>query len=336
MIACFKPFIAVSALRVAFLKDHKKRFKQLNNYKLNMKTTMRRFSKTLLGISMMSLALVTSCNNDDDAVNFSANDTNQVQEEAVMENYHEDVDDMSTLAVSAEGSTASGSRESSAGRAGVKPNDGRFTCATVTFEFAEDNSTSVPHGFITIDFGTGCTDPRGNVRKGIIKIEFKGKRFMPGSKIITTLVGYSINGVSLEGTRTVTNTSASLESNPKFTVLLEGGKATWPDLSTATREVNRTREWVRAANPINDQWIITGTAAGTNRNGKTYQMQITKPLVYKRECATSKVFIAVEGTKVMNIDGREITIDFGTGTCDKLVTITINGQSKEIEVKGEI
>jgi hypothetical protein len=308
--------------------------RKLLKKKPDMETKFNWFKRGLFATGIIALSLA-SCN-DENAIEFSANDTNQVQEEAVTESYHEDVDDMSALAMSAEGSTATGSRESAGSRMGAKPNDGRFTCATITFEFAADNSVSVPHGFITIDFGTGCTDPRGNVRKGIIKIEFKGKRFMPGSQIITTTIGYSINGIVLEGTRTVTNTSASLESNPKFTITLVGGKATWPDGDVATRELNRTREWVRATNPMNDQWIITGTAAGTTREGKTYQMEITKPLVYKRECASSKVFMAVEGTKVLQVDGKEITIDYGTGACDKLVTITINGQSKEIEVKGDM
>jgi hypothetical protein len=44
--------------------------------------------------------------------------------------------------------------------------------------------------------------------------------------------------------------------------------------------------------------------------------------------------MAVEGTKVLTVDGKVISIDYGTGTCDKMVTVTINGQSKEIEVKG--
>ena len=300
-----------------------------------MKTKTNVFEKGLLALAIFSLAYLSSCN--DDKFDFNANDSNNVENEASTEGYFEDVDDMSTLAVSSDASTSTGSRESASGRGGVKPNDTRFTCATVTFEFASDNSLAVPHGYITIDFGTGCTDAKDNVRKGKIKVEFKGRRFSPNAQIITTLIGYSINGIAMEGVRTVTNTSASLESNPKFTITVVGGKATWPDGTSATREVNRTREWVRATNPSNDQWIVTGTGAGTNREGKTFQMEITKPLVYKRECGTShKMHLAVEGTKVLKVDGKTITIDFGNGACDKLITITINGKSKEIEVKGHM
>jgi hypothetical protein len=298
-----------------------------------MKTTHSIISKGFIALAMGAMIFLSSC--EDNEFTLNSNDSDNVEEEAVTESYFEDVDDMSTMAIAADESTFSGSRISASGRQGVKPNDTRFECATVTFEFADDNSMLVPHGFITINFGSGCTDPRGNVRKGIIKVEFKGIRFLPGSQIITTLQDYVINDVALEGTRTVTNTSASLESNPKFTITVTGGKATWSNGDVATREINRTREWVRAANPLNDQWLVTGTAAGTNRNGKSYQMEITKALVYKRECgASNKIFMAVEGTKVLTVDGKVISIDYGTGSCDKMVTVTINGQSKEIEVKG--
>ena len=309
-------------------------FKQ-NISRKHMKTIENVFGKGILGLAMISMGLLFSCE-DNNQVQISENDSNNVENEALAESYFEDVDDIATLAVSADASTSTGSREAAAGRGGVKPSDSRFSCATITFEFAADNSLLNPHGFITIDFGTGCSDARGNVRKGIIKIEFKGKRFMPASQIITTLVDYSINDIAIEGTRTVTNSSASLESNPKFTITVQGGKATWPDGTFATREVNRVREWVRAANPLNDEWIVTGSAAGTNRNGKTYQMEITKPLVYKRECASTKGGIAVEGIKVLTVDGKVITIDYGNGTCDKMITITIDGQSKEIEINGNM
>ncbi|MBK7653549.1 MAG: hypothetical protein IPJ20_26390 [Flammeovirgaceae bacterium] len=291
--------------------------------------------KSLSSLALFALVFLASCT--DDSVKFNTEDSQNVENEASTDSYFEDADDMATIAVAADGSTASGARESSYGRQGIKPVDIRFSCATITFLFADNNSTTTPHGFITIDFGDGCTDAKGNVRKGKIIVEFTGKRFLPDSRIITTFQDYFINGVKIEGVRTVTNVTGSVEENPKFLIKVDNGKATWEDGTFATREVNRTREWIRANNPLEDKWIVEGTAAGTNRNGKTYQVEITKALVYKRECAISaKVFIAVEGTKVLSIDNKVITIDYGTGECDRVVTITINGQSKDVTVRGDI
>ncbi len=293
--------------------------------------------KSLSYFTFMALLFLASC--QDDKIDFSANDSQNVENEAVSDAYYEDADDMSSIAVSSDATTLTGGREAAGGKT-VTISDlaKRFDCATVTFELAPNNELGNPKGTITIDFGTGCTDAKGNVRKGKLIINYSGKRFLAGSTVVTTFDGYFINGVKIEGTRTVTNTSASLESNPAFNIIVTGGKATWPDATFATREVNRTRVWQRSStNPNLDVWSVSGTASGTNRNGRSYQMEITKPLVYKRECAISdKVFIAVEGTKVLTVESKQITIDYGDGACDKLVTITVNGKSREVEVRGDI
>jgi len=286
-------------------------------------------------LALAASAFLMSC--DGDRFDFSATDSENVQSEALSDSYADDADDISSVALSADDATLSG-RVSSTGRRVFKVTDPakRMDCAEVAIELAADNSTTVPKGTITIDFGTGCTDARGNVRKGIIRIKYSGRRFLPASTVETTFDGYSINDVKIEGTRTVTNISGSTESAPKYNIVLVGGKTTWPDGTFATREVNRTREWVRLTNALLDSWIITGTASGTNRKSRVYSMEITKPLVFKRECSSSrKVSIAVEGTKELTVDGKLIVIDYGDGTCDNKVTITINGTSKEVEVNGD-
>lgn len=290
--------------------------------------------RTAAYLGCLSLGLLSSCS--EDPFELSSSDAENVSNEAITEAYLEDVDDMSALAVSVERASETGGRTNTSSREGTKPpGDGRFTCATVTLEFANDNTQLNPHGFITIDFGSGCTDPRGNVRKGKIVVEFLKRRFSLGSKIVTELQGYSVNGISIEGVRTVTNVTESLAA-PKFNITLTGGKVTWPDGTFATRETNHFRTWVRNINPMLDEIRVYGAAAGSNRRGKIYQVEVSSndPLVYKRECALSaRIFMAVSGTRKLTADGKLISIDYGDGACDRLVTITINGRSREIEVK---
>ena len=38
------------------------------------------------------------------------------------------------------------------------------------------------------------------------------------------------------------------------------------------------------------------------------------------------------GVKVVTTDSKEYTVDYGDGTCDNQVTVTINGVSKTITV----
>ncbi len=58
-------------------------------------------------------------------------------------------------------------------------------------------------------------------------------------------------------------------------------------------------------------------------------MKITSELVYSKTCElNSKVFIPVKGIKTLTVDHKEIIIDYGDGSCDNTVTITVNGKSK--------
>ena len=260
-----------------------------------------------------------------------------VENEAATDAYFEETDDLSVLAVAGDNATLTGGKEGTTGGRKIIINDFRLDCAEVTIELADDSSFGNPKGTITIDFGDGCEDKRGNVRKGKIIVNFMGRRFFPGSMIVTTFDNYFINGIQIEGVRTVTNSSGSLEDHPSFTIVVEGGKATWPDGTFATREANRKKEWIRAANPLNDEWRVTGNAAGTNRRGVSYTMEITEALIYKRECAVSNhIFMAVAGVKILTTETRQMKIDYGDGECDRIVTVTINGESKEVEVKGDV
>lgn len=287
--------------------------------------------RTLAYGAVAGLLLMASCS--EDAVEFSAIDSENVQDEAITESFYEDADDMANVALFSDPETAGG-RVSSGART-IVVNDLRFQCATAVIETDPNSTLDVPKGTITITFDGNCLDPRGNKRSGQLVIVYNGKRFLPGSSRTFTLVNYFINDIKVEGTRTVTNVSGSTDEAPKFNIVLTGGKVTWPNGDLATREANRTREWIRAANPLNDEWRISGSASGTNRKGRSYQMEIpaVDPLVYKRECAVSdRIFMAVAGTKNLTTENKLISIDYGDGECDRKVVITVNGRSREVTV----
>lgn len=205
--------------------------------------------------------------------------------------------------------------------------DDRCGCATVTHD--PDTHT------ITIDFGEGCEGPNGVVRAGKIIITYNGKRFEVGSYWVITFERFKINDRLIEGTRTVTNVSESATSAPRFHIVLEGGKVTWPDGTVATREADRTREWVRADNPWFDEiHILTESiTAGVNREQVTYSATVMENLVYKRECRGRHMGrVPVAGLLALTYGDREMTIDFGDGSCDTMITITEGDQSKTIDL----
>ena len=304
-----------------------------------MKDLSKYNKKIAFGIITLAAVFVWSCSEDDPAV-VSSTDTANVQGESVTDSYYDESNDFSTIAVGGTSATLTGRTENGRTNEEIKnlgDIDSRLSCAVVTLVKDPTSTQDKPvyKGTITIDFKDGCTDAKGNIRKGKITIAYNGRRFALNSTITTTFVNYSVNGIKIEGTNILTNLTATLESSPKFKNEVKGGKVTFTDGKVATRDHVLTREWIRATNPTQDSWKVEGSATGTNREGVNYQMEITKALVYKRSCVASKVFIAVEGTKKFTGGDKTMTIDFGAGDCDNKVTVTVNGVSKEVEIKAD-
>ncbi|HEX8039984.1 MAG TPA: hypothetical protein VF490_12575 [Chryseosolibacter sp.] len=286
-------------------------------------------------LKISALALIASfvgmisCK-EDEPQRLTLQDTADITEEAVTESYFQDLDDMAGIAIEAPSEPEySGGRTSTT----VTISDNRFQCdgIVVTIQPDAGSTADVPKGVLTVDFGTtGCTDLKGNVRKGKLIFTYQGKRFMPGSTLVTTTENYFINDVKLEGTRTLTNVQQSDSVAPRFNVVLSNGKATFADGSFATRESDITYQWNRADNPLNDnlQFFSASTASGLTRFGRTYSVTLLQDLIFKRHCG-----IAVSGIKKYTLDGeKEVTIDYGDGTCDRSFTITINGVSRTINL----
>ena len=294
----------------------------------------------LNGISTLIIAfvlLLASCSKSTEPVVLDATDTQNVNSESVSDSYSDESTDMANISVAGSGTSYAGGR--SEGEpiviVGLKDIDDKFKCATVTIDRTPDSTPARPVGKITIDFGTtDCADGRGVVRKGKIIINYVGARFAVGSTIITTFNGFFRNGVKIEGVHTLTNVQAPGSSNPKFTVAIVGGKLTFADGKIITREQSFTREWQRnVTDPTKDKWVVSGSASGTNKNLKKYEMVITKDLVYSRACAISdKVFIPVSGTKVFTTDNKTFTVDYGDGACDNIITVSTAAGSKTITV----
>lgn len=269
---------------------------------------------TLLFMGIM-ISLLVSCNNDDATPDFTADDTESAGLDAMDDYYFDDADDLATEALSSE--DQSGGRLSS---------DERLVCAQLFHTGTKESGT------LTIDFGDGCTDPRGNVRTGSIIVDRKGAWNATGSTWRITFLAYSINGITIEGTRTVTVVSVT-DSLIVSDVTLVGGKITWPDGRFATREVNRRREHERHGNHLLDRLIIYGTAHGALRNGRGYVIEILERLIYDRTCAAEGVIIPVKGVKFIKHGDRELTVDYGDGACDNVVTLTNkNGRTVRYEV----
>lgn len=268
--------------------------------------------KKLLFIPAFVIAgFFTSCS-DESEVSTDLVELVDLDSEAALESNYEDVDvivsaGMESLEVGA--------------RMG---DDEVLNCATR--EHDEVNKTLV------IDYGDGCEGPKGRVRAGKIIITYTDRRLVPGAFRQITFENFSIDGVLVEGTRRIENISESIDEAPKFQVTLTGGKMTFDDGTTATRETDHTRTWVRGENPLSDETWIEGVASGSRRDGVSYSIQITERLVYKRGCRVERVFIPVAGVKEITAGENVAVIDFGDGSCDNEVTVSINGGEPTVKI----
>ena len=271
-----------------------------------------------------ALAIAFSCTDEE---RITVSDTQAITEESISDAYFEDVDDMSSIVVFVQ-DNPSGGRMATNGRTSV---DERINCATITF----GPNSNTQSGQIFVDFGAGCT-VRGNTRQGKIILTYSnGPRGTIGFTVVTTFENYKINGVELKGTRTVTRVAASADNNIKHEITLENGRAIWPEnAGEVTRSSEFTREWVRDVN--DERIVLNGTANGVNRRGKEYTMEITQELVFRRACILSdEIYMAVKGEKVFTVDGKNIKVNYGDGTCDRTITVTVNDVTRNITVGGK-
>lgn len=183
---------------------------------------------------------------------------------------------------------------------------------------------------IIIDFGTGCTSPNGVNRKGKILLAYTGSNFLfPGTSIVTTFEGYEVNGLKIQGTRTITNAGIDLlKSTVSLNVKIENGIITWSDDTTVTYNSTQIRQVTLNASGY--EASVTGTANGKSREGFDYSAAVTTPLIIKEECARKGVFVPSSGILAFTYQGIAVSVDYGSGTCDKVVEITYPGGVKEI------
>jgi hypothetical protein len=282
---------------------------------------------------LLALALgFSAC--EDDSTTINTQQKLAATDQSILDGYYTEVHDMSTRAFQ---TPAAGDLS---GRAGGRTitltvtGDSRFNGATVTLETTGSNPL-VPQGKITIDFGAGKTDPAGVTRKGKMILTYSGLRFVPQSVTELTFDNYFINNVKMEGKRTVT-TAAVDNTAITFNVKDVGGKATFADGKTITRDATLVAKLVFGAAGSLPSWTVSGTVNGTTREGQSYQVVVApeKALVYKSECLAQKITVPAAGVAVLTVAGIVVTIEYGAGDCDNKATLTVGGLTQEITITG--
>jgi len=276
-----------------------------------------------------------SCMKESEILN--SMDTQNVDAEVASSSYVSEGSGICANAISGISSTQlTGGRAQSEIINGLGDKDDRLKCAKAAI--VRTGTKTNPAGTITLTFDPTCADKHGVRRSGIIEINYKGMRWMPGSYWSLKYKNFYRNDTHIEGMDSVITKLSSDSLHLQFQSFLIGGKVTFIDNKNITQEHELTREWYRTSLPANDEWhtLKGGSAKGSNKKGNSYRMEITKDLVEKISCRAENVFIAVSGTKEITVNSLKGTnlyvVNYGSGVCDNAIVVSTNGKEKIIIV----
>lgn len=286
-------------------------------------------------ILLAGLAVLGSCKKTDDTV-LSTDDTQNVNSESVSASTSSESSDLANSVVSNVSDTQLAGGRAEGVIAGLAAKDSRLTGATITITGTgtKDN----PSGTITIVFPPAGVTTDGVTRSGTITVSYSGRRLQPGSTRTITFDSYYRNNIKVEGTYSVSVTDSTL-TNTDFTVTFAHTTAltlTFPDTKTVVRNASFNSVWdYKIADPTKS--TIThkagGTAEGTNRKGKNYVMTINTDIVYRADCFAAGFGLPYTGTKTIVVNNlATYKIDYGSDSCDNMVTITFLGKTATITV----
>lgn len=200
--------------------------------------------------------------------------------------------------------------------------DWDYPCATLT------NDTE--NFIFTIDFGSGCVGPYGRTRSGKIIVAYEGSLHDGFSDRIITFENYVVNNREISGQIELRNTMENLDGSRLSTKKLVDFKVEFPNGHSVSYNGERNRLWTEGVmdeDPSNNVFEITGSVTGTWSTGRTFTHTIVEPIISKWSCAAEGGFARVAGVvEVQRLNGfvnRTRITDYGDGTCDNEITITI-------------
>jgi hypothetical protein len=277
---------------------------------------MKRKKSVLLIAAFLTLGIIfNACKKDKEKV-VSEDQTVSASEFALAENIFDDVESIADeAAMGIAGGAYKSTSDSSNGIMGP--------CAIVTHD------TTVNPRTITIDFGTtNCLCNDGNYRRGKIIVSHSAPYFVPGSVKTITFDNYFVNDNQVLGTKIITNNGRNEANNLNWTKVVDG-TIIYSTGETKHWTANRTRELIEGeGTPIrfDDVFLITGTSTITRINGEIFTHTILTPL--RKEVSCHNIVSGV--VEITSADKPTRTLDYGTGECDNLAIVTVNGESHTI------
>ena len=192
---------------------------------------------------------------------------------------------------------------------------------------------------ITLDFGTGCVGPYGRERSGKVIITYGGEFDDHLANRVITFEDYFVNNKEITGKIELRDVNLNEEGNITFTRKMIGYTVHFPDGNTFELNGSTTVEWLEGAGDddrTNDVLRITGSHVGESTRGRKVEFTIIEPVIASFACRAEGKFLRVEGKteiKISSAGGARVrTVNYGDGTCDDTIVITVNNKVLTITI----
>ena len=186
----------------------------------------------------------------------------------------------------------------------------------------------------TVDFGSSnCLCDDGRYRRGKLNINASGMYNDSATVLAITYDNYFLNDNNITATAIITNKGLSTASYPNYNVSIQNA-AIVTAKGTISWQTERVKTWVNGSNtpwPLNndDVFIHTGNSNGTYTDGTMFETQIINPLLTNTYCPWIR-----SGVMEVTKQGSTVyTLDFGSGDCDSLAMVIVDGVSYRVGLK---
>lgn len=195
--------------------------------------------------------------------------------------------------------------------------------------------TSANGNFITlrIDFGTDvCSFNYQIKRKGALLVSLNQALNQSNSRASVSLENFEVNNYLIEGTINIIN-KGIVNEKPQYELQVSDGKVTSKDGRIISWACDLTLERIEGQlSPDfvwDDKYSISGSASGTNYEGRNFSAEVKEPLLFEMVCRW-----IVQGTTELSIEElKNITVNYGSGNCDNDAEAKIGKRSYNLKLK---
>ncbi len=205
------------------------------------------------------------------------------------------------------------------------------------FELVLDPNTTFP-ALLTLDFGDNCTQ-NGHVFTGKMQANFDGLIFEEGKSMELTFTDYTVDGLGVEGVYRLRNigNNADEQFNSEHNIIdgkltdVDGNVFSYSGLTTSTMIEGQATNWATDGQDglLDDVWQEEEDGIYVNSEGVTYTIKTTTPT---RRAVTCEIPVSGVVEFASESLSAPISIDFGDGTCDRKVIVTMGILSFEMDL----